>query len=887
MALTPGTKLGPYEIQSSLGAGGMGEVYRAKDTRLDRTVAIKILPVRLSDRPEACERFEREARAISSLNHPNICHLYDVGQQDGVRYLVMEFLEGETLADRLRRGPLPLKQVLRYGAEIAEGLETAHRSGVIHRDLKPSNIALTKTGAKLMDFGLAKEVKPANAPSSGLTETIAGLAQPLTAEGMIVGTFQYMSPEQIEGKEATARSDIFALGAVLYEMATGKQAFEGKTQASIVAAILASEPQSISATQPMTPPSLGRVVKKCLAKDPEDRWQSASDLASELTWIAEGGPSASLPAAELAGGRRNLPGWAIAALGTLAVLVFAVLYFLHSGGASYPIRASIPAPENTSFEFLGDAAGPLVLSADGRILAFVAAHMSGAPEIYVRPLDSLEARALPGTENAWAPFWSPNSQMIGFFADGKLKTIDLQGGGPVSVCDAPNGRGGSWAKDGNIIFTPDFRSPIYRVPASGGTPVPVTKVDESKHTSHRWPFLLPDGKHFLYLAVNHQAPQDQNDAIYYASLDGKENRLITPAFTNAEYASGFLLYLRNAQLEAQRFEPESGELKGELQQVATGVTGDESTWRGIFTVSANGILAYSGSAQAQSQLAWFDRSGKQLGTIGEKFSTLDRRGELRLSPNGDRVAFSIQGNVTDVWIMDLARGVRSRMTFGPVGNSNPVWSPDGKWIAYDALTRQGDVINRRPAEGGAEEQLLPEGKSPSVAPRDWSRDGKYLLYESGAVGARQEIWALPLFGDRKQFQVVPSGAFYNNYPQLSRDGRWLVYQSNESGRAEVYVVPFRAGPGKWRVSTSGGTLPHWRGDGKEIFYLSLDGVLTAVPVIANTNRLQLGATEPLFRVPANTYDVSPDGHKFLLNVVGDQNTKPITLVVNWAAELKK
>jgi eukaryotic-like serine/threonine-protein kinase len=883
MSLAAGSKLGPYEIQSPLGAGGMGEVYRARDTRLDRDVAIKVLPANLSSDPALRQRLEREAKAVSKLSHPHICTLHDIGHQDGVDFLVMELVEGETLEQRLMKGPLPAEQTVRYAAQIADALAKAHKQGITHRDLKPANVMLTKAGAKLMDFGLAKQAETAPL-AAALTEMTMEQSK-LTGEGTIVGTFQYMAPEQLEGKEADARTDIFALGELIYEMVAGKPAFAGKSRASLIASILTNDPPPITQLQPMTPATLERVVKKCLAKDPEERWQSASDLASELKWIVEGGSSAALPIAGAGAKRHNRVAWVSTVVASVVALAFAALYFWHSGQPLYPIRTFIPPPADTAFIFFGDAAGPLVLSPDGRNLVFLASTVSGAPRLYLRPLDALEARPLPGTENAMFPFWSPDGRMIGFFADGKLKTTDIQGGGAIPICDAPNSRGGSWGPDGTILFAPEFRSALYRVPAGGGTPVQVTRMDESRHTSHRWPFFLPDGKHFLYLAINHQNPQDENDAIYYASLDGKQNQLLLHAFSNAQYASGLLLYLRNGVLEAQSFAPESGKLVGDPHPVASGVTDDGSTWRGIFTVSSNGMLAYSGGAQSQSQLAWFDRSGKQLGTVGEKVPGLGG-GTIRLSPSGDRVAFPIQGSVTDIWVMDVIRGVRTRLTFGPVGNGNPAWSPDGKWIAYDTISKQGSLINRRPAAGGGEEVLLPEGSPPRNL-ADWSRDGKYLLYEKGALGTRQEIWAAPLSGGQQPFPVVPPGAFYSNSPRFSPDGRWVAYQSNESGRVEIYVVPFRGGQGKWQVSTSGGAFPVWRGDGKEIFYVSADGLLTAVPIVATPDQIQPGKPQPLFRAAADAYDISPDGKRLLLDVVGDQNIKPITVVLNWTAELTK
>jgi eukaryotic-like serine/threonine-protein kinase len=502
--LTSGTKLGPYEIQSPLGAGGMGEVYRARDTRLDRSVALKILPEHLAEQAGAGERFEREARTISSLSHPHICQLYDVGEQQGVRYLVMELLEGETLADRLKRGPLPLDQVLRYGAEIAEGLDAAHRCGVVHRDLKPGNIMLTKAGAKLMDFGLAKGMAATKQVSVELTATMTTpRATPLTQQGTIVGTFQYMAPEQVEGKEADGRSDIFSLGAVLYEMTSGKRAFEGKTLVSVAAAILEKEPEPIRTAQPGTPLALEHVVKKCLAKEPDSRWQSAADLASELKWIAESGSAVGTASAATVPRRRQVVPWAVAAVTLIAAIVMAALHF-GTSVAKPLIRSQIASSDQLEFNFVGDTAGPPAMSPDGTHIVF-SAYVGGKDQLFLRALDSLTLQAIPGTEDATFPFWSPDSRSIGFFADGKVKRMDIGGGPAVVICDAAIGRGGSWSSSGTILFTPQFSAPLYQVPATGGTPVTVTKLSD-KYTTHRWPTFLPDGQHFLYLAANHAAP---------------------------------------------------------------------------------------------------------------------------------------------------------------------------------------------------------------------------------------------------------------------------------------------------------------------------------------------------------------------------------------------
>jgi eukaryotic-like serine/threonine-protein kinase len=570
MGLSSGTKLGPYEIGAPLGAGGMGEVYRARDTRLDRSVAIKVLPPHLADKADASERFEREARTISSLNHPNICQLHDVGRQDGVRYLVMELLEGETLAERLRRGPLPMEQVLRYGAEIATGLQAAHRCGVVHRDLKPGNIMLTKSGAKLMDFGLAKGMTPPKPLSAELTATLTSShPTPLTQQGTIVGTFQYMAPEQVEGKEADARSDIFSLGAVLYEMVCGKRAFEAKTLVSVAASILEKDPEPIRTLQPLTPAALERAIRKCLAKDPDERWQSAGDLASELKWIAEGSASEEPAVVKPARGMRvsEWLAWMFLALAVIAVVVLSLVLGF-SGGNKPVVRTQIASSEKLQFNFVGDNGGPPVISPDGKNIVF-AARSDGKNQLFVRPLDKLTPQPIAGTDDATFPFWSPESRSIAFFADGKLKRTDIAGGAALTICDAPVGRGGSWSTNGTIVFSPRFTEALFQVSATGGTPAPVTTLSD-KFTTHRWPWFLPDGQHFLYLAANHAETSTANTAVFWASLDSKHNKLLFASPSNAIYASGLLLYVRDNTLMAQPFDGSSGKFNGE----AVALSGD-------------------------------------------------------------------------------------------------------------------------------------------------------------------------------------------------------------------------------------------------------------------------------------------------------------------------
>ncbi len=896
MALTSGTKLGPYEIQPPLGAGGMGEVYRARDTRLDRTVAVKVLASHLSSSPELKQRMEREGRAISSLNHPHICQLYDIGSQNGTDYLVMEFLEGETLAERLRKGAMPLAEVYKIGIAVAEALAVAHRSGIVHRDLKPGNIMLTAGGAKLMDFGLAKPLGlqaasgSGSAPSFTAAATMSGPSPltPLTTAGSVIGTIQYMSPEQIEGKDADARSDIFAFGAVLYEMVAGKRPFAGKSQISLASSILESEPEPVSKLKPTTPPAFEHVVTTCLQKNPEERYQSAQDIKLELQFIAGDKSSAAAPETALApaatSSRRERIGWPAGVLLALALGAAAGIFFHHSAPVLMT-RTVIEPPEKTTLNLTGDSAGPPVFSPDGAMVAFAASTPDGKITLWVRPMNSLEPRQLDGTANAIFPFWSPDGRSLGFFAEGKLKTIDIDGGSPQTIADAPFGRGGAWGPDGVILFAPETQSGLMRVSASGGTPVVATKVDNTLHTSHRWPFFLPDGKHFLYLAIHHDPGKSANNSVYYASLGGRENRALFRSQSNAVYGSGYLLFARNDQLMAQAFDPANGKLSGEPQIEAKGVVNDPSTWH-MDASAAGDLLVLASGGTGDWQLLWLDRSSKQISTVAEKLSNLQL---ARISPQGDRIALQIDTGANDIWVLDLARGIKTRLTFGPVSNVFPVWSPDGKWIAYTADRGGRSNICRKPSDGGGAEEILFTDEQITTL-TDWSHDGKYLFYNRGPVGG-QEIWALPLEGDRKPFQVVPRAAnSFSIMGRLSPDGRWLAYSSSESGTYEVYVVPFKGGQGKWQVSANGGNIPQWSRDGKELFYMDTSYNLFALPVKDAGGALQFGTAQQLvsnWSAPQVFYDISPDSKKILLDRISQQVSQSVTVVTNFTAGLKK
>jgi serine/threonine protein kinase/WD40 repeat protein len=834
---------------------------------------------------------EREARAISSLNHPNICQLYDIGSENGADYLVMELLEGETLAERLRRGPVALEQVYRIGMGIAEALETAHRQAIVHRDLKPGNIMLTKAGIKLMDFGLAKPLgghaasaASATPPSFTALATISGPSpiSPLTTAGTVVGTIQYMSPEQIEGKEADARSDIFALGAVLYEMAAGKRPFEGKSQISLASSILEKDPEPICSIQPQAPPAFEHLVKTCLKKNPDERFQSAQDIKLELDWIAaeKSVPRAVFPVRPSKTKGRLFWGLIAAALvlGALAGQLF------DRALAPRSIRTAINPPGQTTLNLTGDFAGPPVLSPDGTLLAFSATGSEGKTALWVRPMDSLDAHMLPDTEGAIFPFWSPDSRSLGFFAGAKLKTIEITSSSAQVLADAPFGRGGAWGASGMIVFAPNTQVPLMRVTASGGAPVSTTSLEQAQHTSHRWPFFLPDGKHFLYLAIHHDPSKSANDTLFYASLDGRENRPLLHTRANAIYAAGYLLFARDDQLMAQAFDPASGRLKGTPRAVVRGMANDVTTWHMAASASDDGLLVTGSGGSADWQLVWVNRGGKQILPIANKLLNLQ---EARVSPQGDRVALQIDNAQADIWVLDLARGVRTRLTFGPVANQYPVWSPDGKWIAYASGRNGHSEIFRKPSDGsGGEELLLTE--STSLITNDWSHDGKYVIYSRGMPGGNSEIWALPLEGQRKPFLLIPHSTFgLGASGSISPNGRWIAYASDESGTLETYVAAFR-GQGKWQVSANGGSRPQWSRNGKELYYMDPTFTLFAVPVKEVNGALEFGSAQMLisnWSAPQVFYDVFPDGKRILLDRVSQQVNQSVTVLTNFTAGL--
>ncbi len=879
-ALLPGDRLGPYEITASIGAGGMGHVFKARDTRLDRVVAIKVLPPLFAGDPILRQRFDREARTVAGLNHPNICVLHDIGEQGPLAYLVMEYLEGETLAARLSRGPLPLDEVRLYGAQIADALDRAHRHGVVHRDLKPANVMLTRTGAKLLDFGLARP--PVEALFS--SETRAPGETPITAEGVLVGTLQYMAPEQLEGRPVDARTDVFALGALLYEMATGERAFPGSNQASIIAAILNREPPPPSTRQPLAPPSLDHIVARALAKDPDDRWQTARDVCLELRTRTHAQPAGATRTA-------SRSTWAVAAavLAALLVLSYASRWLTPLTPPGPVVRAMLTPPERMLFQLTGDYGGPPVVSPDGRRVVFAAMDGFGRRQLWLRRFEALAAEALPGTDGASFPFWSPDSRAIGFFADGKLKRIDLGAGSPLTLCDAHAGRGGAWSPQGVILFAPTTQSGLHQVPAGGGVPTEVTGIAGTPFQSHRWPQFLPDGRRFLFHAVRREPDGADRSEVFLGALGVREPRPIMRASSQAQYSAGHLLFVRDRTLWAQPFDLQSETLGAAPSAVAHDVLEDPTIWRAIFSASDSGALVYQ-TGVAGTQLTIYDRDGHEVGPVGERGIIFD----VNASPDGTRVAVN-RGEPADIWVYELSRGTSLRLTFDARNETLPVWSPQGDRLAFNQSQPDGTVsVLEVPASGGQPREIVPAGET-SVT--DWSPDGRMLLLRHGPpVASPGDIWIGPATPGASPSGALLQTPFAEYHARFSPDGRWVSYVSNESGRDEVYVMPFLppgeddtpVQPARVRVSTAGGVLPRWRRDGRELFYMAPDLRLMSAAVDGAGRSLAVRSIAALFPMSPKAvgwvYDVLPDGQRFIVNAVGDEGRRPLVLVTDWTRE---
>ena len=874
MPLDTGTRFGPYEIVALIGAGGMGEVYKASDTRLNRTVAIKVIPTYWAGNPDRKERFDREARTIASLTHPNICTLHDIGREGDTDFLVMEYLEGQTLAQRLERGALPLDEALKVAIAIADALDKAHREGVVHRDLKPANVMLTPSGPKLLDFGLAKLraiEKPGSSPSAA-----TGLMRPprpdTTSPGIIVGTLQYMAPEQIEGVEADARSDLFAFGALLYEMVTGTKAFEGKNRALLIAAIATLELDSLSKAQPASSPALDHVAKRCLEKDPEDRWQTAHDLALQLRWIAEGGVSSASPVAAR-GLDKRLSLVLAAAVVLVAVMTWPAVQYLRGSQESEALQFRIPVA--------GLSDSDIALSPDGQTVALVARPNTQEPSsLFVRPVGSTTFRKLGGTDDASLPFWSPDSNTIAYAAGARLKRVDAAGGAPKDLGDAPGFAGGAWNREGTIVF--GSAKGLFRVSAEGGKPEAITTV-EKPETGHYWPSFLPDGNRYVYLAWSAEAA---NRAVFAGTLGSQDKTKLMAADSNAAYASpGYLVFHREATLFAQPFNADTLALTGDPVHIADQLGFNGATGRGHFDVSQNGVLLYFqgvgagagggsvGRAQTQNGavFGWKDRTGRTLGLAGEQGAY----GDIDLSPDGKFIAVTRQdsGPAADIWVIDWERaGVPTRLTLDTADDINPVWSPAGDRIAFTTFRKGNADIYVKNANGvGTETPLLDSSSNEMV--EDWSKDGKYIAYKLGQ-DAFEDLYVLPLSGGDKKPIPVVTGPFRKDEPQFSYDGKWLAYTSNESGKDfEVYVLSFPALDQKLRISgIGGGGQPRWRKDGKELYYRSPDDAAMAVEIKPGP-RIEAGIPRRLFnnanvaaaRDPIrHQWNVSPDGQRFLL-----------------------
>ena len=898
-----GNTVSHYKILEKLGEGGMGIVYKAHDTKLDRTVALKFLPSHLSASGQDKARFIQEAKAASALNHPNVCTIHDIQEHDGRMFIVMEFVDGHTLRDK--RGTISFKHAVDIGIQIADGLSAAHEKGIVHRDIKPENIMIRKDGiAQIMDFGLAK---------------LRGVSR-LTKEGSTVGTAGYMSPEQVQGQDADHRSDIFSLGVLLYELFTGQLPFKGVHETALAYEIVNVDAAPMSAANAEIGPGLDGIVLECLEKEPSERYQSAAEISKDLKRCkresGRAGTSRSAPSQAVkhspvtpppigsSGDRRHLPlGWILSTFILLLACAVLAFLFVRKGTAERRTTRSSLLPPETKW-FVSKGAGHFAISPDGSTLAFVAKDSGGTNMLWIRPLDGLTSHPLSSTEGAEYPFWSPDGRMLGFFADGKLKRIEISGAPAQTICEATWSRGGTWNQDGVIIFSASPVAPLSRVLASGGVPTSITKLDTATlENTHRWPHFLPDGKHFLFLG---RTANKEADVIYLGSLDTLEKpKVILHASSNVAYSAGHLLFIREHSLIAQPFDATRLELAGEASPIADRVYYDPSFNRAIFAASVNGLLVYQqGVAVGERQLVWLDRSGKKLGVAGKAGNPID----LRLSPDGRRVAiaqYDDQSRNYDIWIHELSRDVPTRFTFDPALHRLPIWSPDGLQIVF-ASNRKGQWnIYRKAASGAGAEEIVLDSNFNKIA-TDWSPDGKCIVFfTTGDKRTNVDSWILKLppgysGGTSEAIPFLRTEFNEGQGATFSPDGKWLAYQSDASGKNQVYVRPSSGSGGQWQISTAGGTRPHWRRDGKEIFYLGEDGRLTAAEIRENGSALELGAVRPLFKVDAVTnvggisfldgsaYDVTADGQRFLVNVFLEKTSPyPVTLVVNWDEALKK
>ena len=891
MPLTPGERLGPYEIQSAIGAGGMGEVYKATDTRLDRIVAVKVLPTHVASDFDLKQRFEREAKTLAALSHPHICPVFDVGQQNGIDFLVMEYVEGQTLAERLEKGALPLDRVLQYAIQIADALDKAHRNGIVHRDLKPGNVMLTRSGVKLLDFGLAK-LQPAGAVAG---MSVAGtMTSPLTAQGTILGTLHYMAPEQVEGKDADARSDIFSFGAIVYEMVTGRRAFGGRSAASVVAAILEREPPAMSSLQPLTPRSVDRIVATCLAKEADDRWQTARDLLRELKWIAEAGTRTddAVPGSAPRG-RVKLAAAMSCSLVLGAAIAAAAVWVATRPTPPHVTRLTI-APGGAAALTVTGYTRDVAISRDGTRVVYVGGNGS---RLFVRALDQTEATPLEGLGMPHHPFFSPDGAWIGFF-DGlnALKKVSVNGGPAVTICrvtSAPTGA--TWGADGTIIFALTAVPGLRRVSANGGEPEIITTPNAQDGEAYDyWPEFLPDARGVLFRVELRAGGPTGSGRIGVLDLrTGARKILVRDGFYGRYVSTGHLVYGVSGMLRAVPFDLNRLELAGTPIPLVEPVL--MTPFGGVldFDIAQNGTMVYipAGTRAAARTLVWIDRQGQEQAiTAPVRAYTYPR-----LSPDGSRLALDVRDQDNDIWIWDFARQTLSRFTFEVAQDQYPVWTLDGRRLIFDSRRTGGQAnLFWQAADGtGAAEQLT---KSPiNQSPYTISPDGTRLVFRSDELKTGSDLLALTL-NKEHQIQPLVQTNFNELNAEISPDGRWFAYESNESGQYEIYVRTFPdAAAGRWQISTGGGTKPLWARNGQELFYVAPTGALMAVRVAPGAT-FTAGTPTRLFdgryyigdaANVGRTYDVSPDGRRFLMMKADTTTPATIIVVQNWDQELKR